>query len=502
MIFQDLNLHNKLLQALKKCGFETPTEIQEKAIPIALEGHDIMASAQTGTGKTAAFMLPLMHQILESEEREFGPRILVLSPTRELAIQIQESAKMLSKNCKMFIECVMGGEPIGKEARVLKRPIDVLVATPGRLLDHLQRGRLDLSTLEALVIDEADRMLDMGFIDDVKMIIEKTPDSRQTLLFSATLEGKVLKSAKGWLNNPVRVQVAQKQVCHSAITQQLHMADDMNHKHELLAHYLEEQEINQAVIFTATKSNADTLARALKEDGHRATALHGDMSQFVRKRTIEKMRRGKLQLLVATDVAARGLDINGISHVFNFDLPMQAEDYVHRIGRTGRGGATGTAISFVSQKDRFVLGMIEKLTGESIKHDVIPGLEAKKVNLKAPAKNKSRRRNDRSRSARFGASWKGDKSRRSGGRSNSEGRFSSEKRSESGSRFGSDKRSESRNRFSSEKKSDSGSRFGGEKRAGSGKRFGSDKKPGSGKRFGSGEGRGGFSRARAGSKRG
>lgn len=376
MSFKELNLNSKLLQAVEASGFTSPTDIQRRAIPLILQGRDIMASAQTGTGKTAAFVLPALERLLTpSQVRGRGPRVLVLTPTRELAMQVNDNIRQFSRFCRFSTGSVVGGMPYPPQNRILNQPLDLLVATPGRLMDHMERGRVDFSRLEMLVLDEADRMLDMGFIDAIKIIAAATPASRQTLLFSATLEGKVLAVAKQLLKSPERIQLAANHERHAAIHQRVHQADSVEHKHRLLAHHIASIDLTQAVIFTATKRSADSLARTLADQGHATAALHGDMGQRERKRTVERMRDGKVRLLVATDVAARGLDIRGISHVINFDLPMVAEDYIHRIGRTGRGGATGTAITLVGPEDRSKLFGIERLTGSKLEREVIPGLE-------------------------------------------------------------------------------------------------------------------------------
>jgi superfamily II DNA/RNA helicase len=376
--FENLNLDARLLRAIAACHFKEPTDIQRQAIPVALEGRDLMASAQTGTGKTAAFVLPALQKLLTpSTVKGRGPRVLVLTPTRELALQVTENIKQFSRDARFVSGSVVGGVGYGPQINLLSRPLDLLVATPGRLMDHMESGRVDFSRVEILVLDEADRMLDMGFVNAVKKIAGETPSSRQTLLFSATLEGEVLKIAQQLLKNPARIQLAANKDQHASITQQLHVADDGAHKHSLLSHLLNNDALYQAVIFTATKRGADRLAKKLVEQGHEAAALHGDMNQGQRKRTIERMKRGEHRVLVATDVAARGLDIKGISHVINFDLPRVAEDYIHRIGRTGRGGATGTAISLVGPDDRDNLRGIERLVGRRLEHQTIPGLEPK-----------------------------------------------------------------------------------------------------------------------------
>jgi len=374
--FSALNLGAPLLRAIEALGFSEPTEIQRQAIPVLLDGRDLMASAQTGTGKTGAFTLPALQRLLTpSTLRGIGPRVLVLTPTRELATQVEENIREFGKFSRPVTVSVVGGVPYPPQIRALSRPVDILVATPGRLMDHMERGRIDFSRLEMLVLDEADRMLDMGFLDDVRHIAAATPATRQTALFSATLEGTVLSVANELLKNPARLQLAAAAMRHERITQRAHRADDLAHKHALLKHIIAVEELDQAVVFTATKAGAETLAQTLSEQGHACVALHGDMGQRDRKRTVDRMRRREVRLLVATDVAARGLDIAGISHVINFDLPMVAEDYIHRIGRTGRGSASGTAITFVGPADRPKLGRIERLTGGRLEYAVIPGLE-------------------------------------------------------------------------------------------------------------------------------
>jgi len=374
--FKELKLNPKLLKAVEASGFTAPTEIQRAAIPVALSGRDLMASAQTGTGKTAAFVLPALERLLSpSTLRGKGPRVLVLTPTRELAIQINDNIRQFGRFCQFTAGSVIGGMPYPPQMRLLKQPLDLLVATPGRLMDHMEQGRVDFSRLEVLVLDEADRMLDMGFVDAVKMIAAATPATRQTLLFSATLEGKVLAIARNLLKNPARIQLAVNNERHMMIRQRMHQVDDAAHKRRLLAHYLLDDSVTQVLIFTATKRGADKLAKALSGQGHISAALHGNMNQNQRKRAVDRMRRGEFRLLVATDVAARGLDIRSISHVINFDLPRVAEDYIHRIGRTGRAGATGTAISLVGPEDRDNLADIERLTGSKLERTVIPGLE-------------------------------------------------------------------------------------------------------------------------------
>lgn len=377
MSFEDLNLHPSIIKAISEAGYTAPTPIQKQAIPELIAGHDVMASAQTGTGKTAAFMLPALHLLATpSQARSRGPRILVLTPTRELALQVSEAAKKYGKYLpRINVVSILGGMPYPLQNKLLSQPVDILVATPGRLIDHIQRGRIDFKRLQMLVLDEADRMLDMGFIEDVETIAAATPATRQTLLFSATLDNAIDKVAVKLLKTPQRIQVATQKAKLDNIEQRLHYADDMSHKNRLLDHVLRDEKVKQAIVFTATKRDADTLADNLYAQGFSAAALHGDMNQRERTRTLKRLRSGGLQVLVATDVAARGIDVADITHVINFDLPKFAEDYVHRIGRTGRAGASGIAVSFASNKDSAHLSKIERYTGQRIASHIIPGLE-------------------------------------------------------------------------------------------------------------------------------
>jgi len=376
MTFAELGLAPKILKAVAECGFETPTPVQARAIPEALNGSDLMASAQTGTGKTAAFVLPALQRLdVRSQLKGRGPRVLVLTPTRELAKQVTDAVQLYGRHMRIRCGVILGGMPYRDQMRLLSQPVDIIVATPGRLVDHLDRRSIDLSRVEVLVLDEADRMLDMGFSEDVDRIATACPDARQTLLFSATMDNGTARLAARLLNDPVRVEIAPEKVTADHIEQRLHVADDLAHKHRMLRHLIEDREIRQAIIFSATKRDTDTLAVSLKAEGHSVAALHGDMNQGARNRTIEAVRRGRVRLLVATDVAARGLDVSGISHVINFDLPKAAEDYVHRIGRTGRAGASGIAISFASLQDVSYLDRIEKYIGRTLPEQQIPGLE-------------------------------------------------------------------------------------------------------------------------------
>lgn len=378
MDFSQLISNESLLEALKQAGFTTPTPIQEQAIPKILEGNDILGSAQTGTGKTAAFLLPILEKISDNKPGK-GPRALILVPTRELAMQVAQECNRYSKGLKRVTTvCIYGGAPYPIQNRELSRPYEILVATPGRLIDHMERGRIHFNRLEVLVLDEADRMLDMGFIGPVEQIAEATPKDRQTLLFSATLKGTVLKLAKKLLKSPVEITVQSEVTNADNIEQRLHQVDDLHHKYNLLEHILvNNEQMQQTIIFTATKRQADVLVEKLAESGHKTDALHGDMNQRQRTRTINRLRKNEIKVLVATDVAARGIDVQTISHVINFDLPQSAEDYVHRIGRTGRAGASGIALSFAASKDMHLVREIEQFTGHKMASHVIPGLEPK-----------------------------------------------------------------------------------------------------------------------------
>ncbi len=375
MTFNSLN--EKLQKAISDLGHTTPTPIQEKAIPKVLEGCDLQASAQTGTGKTAAFILPALNRLTEKGAGK-GPRILILVPTRELAMQVaNESAKYSKYLPHLKTVCIYGGMPYPLQNRQLSKPYDILVATPGRLIDHLERGRIHLSQIQMLILDEADRMLDMGFVEPVEYIASLTPKTRQTLLFSATLKGNVLKLSKRLLNNPLEISIEPTENQQENIEQQVHTVDNIDHKYKLLSHLLGDPALSQVIIFTATKHQADQLADKLCVEGLPAGALHGDMNQRQRTRTITSLRKGNIRILVATDVAARGIDIPDISHVINFDLPKSPEDFIHRIGRTGRAGATGIAISFAAHRDVSLVREIEKFTGKKMRPTAIPGMEPK-----------------------------------------------------------------------------------------------------------------------------
>ncbi|MCG9053992.1 DEAD/DEAH box helicase [Laribacter hongkongensis] len=377
--FAALGLDARLVHALEQHNITTPTPVQAEALPLLLSGRDLMASAQTGTGKTAAFLLPALSRLLvEPVARSRGPRVLVLAPTRELVQQVAKAAQEFStKIPRVNVASVIGGTSFRTQNQMLTRPIEVMVATPGRLMDQMRSGRIDFSRLEMLVLDEADRMLDMGFSEDVMEIASQLPKARQTAFFTATMTRRVLDFADELLTEPAKIEIAAQTAKHENIEQQAIFVDDIDHKRRLVRHILSQPDVKQAIVFVATKRDCDTLADELIVDGIRADALHGDMQQRDRTRTLTRLRSGQTEVLVATDVAARGIDVAGISHVINFDLPRFAEDYVHRVGRTGRAGATGTAVSLVGRQDAFPLKKIERFTGQKLIVTEIEGMIAR-----------------------------------------------------------------------------------------------------------------------------
>ena len=389
--FADLNLDKNILSAVSSEGYESPTPIQAQAIPFALEGRDIMASAQTGSGKTAAFLLPTLQRLTKrSEKPGKGPRALVLTPTRELAAQVEKNALAYAKNMRWFrTVSIVGGASFGYQTRALSKPVDLIVATPGRLMDLMQSGKVDFARLEVLILDEADRMLDMGFIDDIETIVEATPTDRQTLLFSATWDGAVGKLARKLTKNPEIIEV-ERVDDQGKIEEQLLYCDDMRHKNRLLDHILRDANIDQCVIFTSTKAMTEVIADDLYEKGFAANCLHGDMPQGWRNRTLMDLRKGRCKILVATDVAARGIDVPTITHVINYDLPKQAEDYVHRIGRTGRAGRTGIAITFAEVNEYVKVHKIEKYIDRKLTEVTVEGMEPTRKRKSAGGKPKGK----------------------------------------------------------------------------------------------------------------
>jgi len=405
MTFEALGLNTSILKALTDAGYTKPTPVQEQAVPAAIAGKDLLVSSQTGSGKTAAFMLPSLHRLAAMEPAATGrtpaqeaqsarargerprfrpaqPKMLVLTPTRELALQVTTNTDKYSVNLRRIkAVSILGGMPYPKQMQLLSRNPEILVATPGRLIDHMESGKIDFSQLQILVLDEADRMLDMGFIDDIEKIVAATPEGRQTMLFSATLDGVVGNMARRITKDPQVIQIMTAANKHENITQRVHFVDDLSHKNRLLDHLLRDETMAQAVVFTATKRDADTIADRLNIAGFSAAALHGDMHQGARNRTLESLRRGQVKVLVATDVAARGIDIPTITHVFNYDLPKFPEDYVHRIGRTGRAGRNGLAISLVNHAEGMHVKRIERFTKQSIPVNVVEGYEPKKTSF-------------------------------------------------------------------------------------------------------------------------
>ncbi|MBT9541092.1 DEAD/DEAH box helicase [Thiobacillus sp.] len=377
MQFSDLGLDPIILNAVSGAGYTTATPVQQLSIPAAMKGGDLLVSSHTGSGKTAAFLLPSLQRLLtDSPSKSIGPRVLVLTPTRELALQVEKAAITYGSGLRRFrTACLVGGAPYGLQLKRLSQPVDVVVATPGRLIDHLERGKIDFSRIEVLVLDEADRMLDMGFVDDIQAIAKRCPTDRQTLLFSATLDGVVGNLARELTHNAERIEIEAVPHTESKIEQRLLYTDNMDHKQRLLDALLRDVDMTQAIVFAATKRSAEELSDMLADSGFASDSLHGDMQQSARNRSLQRLREGRTKVLVATDVAARGIDVAGISHVINFDLPRQAEDYVHRIGRTGRAGRTGIAVSFAGMREGGLVKNIERYTGNRIEVHTLPGLE-------------------------------------------------------------------------------------------------------------------------------
>ncbi len=409
MSFDSLGLHEMLSRALTAAGYTEPTSVQAEAIPAALAGKDLMVSSRTGSGKTASFILPALTLVLKAREQQAhtprepqaprgdgprayakpqGPRVLVLTPTRELALQVSKAAMDYGRFVpNLRVTTVVGGVPYPAQIKALRGPLDILIATPGRLIDHLGSGRAILDNIQMLVLDEADRMLDMGFIDDINHIAAATPKGRQTVMFSATFSGATGGLARELLREPKRIEVESHTSTHADIEQRLHWADDFGHKNALLDHILTGREVEQALVFTSTQRDAEMLAERLSEMGHAVEALHGGMPQGRRNRVLQSLRSKRLRVLVATDVAARGIDVPTISHVINYGLPMKEEDYVHRIGRTGRAGRTGLAVTLAERRDFGMIQRIQRFTTQRIPAATITGLEPKRGEPKpAPAR--------------------------------------------------------------------------------------------------------------------
>ncbi|RKP49127.1 DEAD/DEAH box helicase [Trinickia fusca] len=378
MSFDSLGLSEPLVRAVNELGYTSPTPIQKQAIPAVLAGGDLLAGAQTGTGKTAGFTLPIL-QRLASANANGAParravRALILTPTRELAAQVEESVRAYGKYLKLKSTVLFGGVGINPQIDALKRGVEIVVATPGRLLDHMQQKTIDVSSLEILVLDEADRMLDMGFIHDIKRVLARLPAQRQNLLFSATFSDEIKALADSLLDAPALIEVARRNTTTELVDQKVYPVD-RDRKRELLTHLIRQHDWFQVLVFTRTKHGANRLAEQLTKDGISSLAIHGNKSQSARTRALAEFKDGTLQVLVATDIAARGIDIDQLPHVVNFDLPNVPEDYVHRIGRTGRAGASGEAVSLVCVDEKQLLKDIEKLIKRTVPQEVIPGFE-------------------------------------------------------------------------------------------------------------------------------
>ncbi len=374
MLFNQLGLSAELLRAIDEKGYREATPIQQQAIPLILEGRDVLAGAQTGTGKTAGFTLPLLQRLQNSRPGQRCVRALILTPTRELAAQVSESVRDYGRHLPFKATVIFGGVSINTQIFKLRKGADIVVATPGRLLDHMQRGTIDLGGVEILVLDEADRMLDMGFIRDIRKILKELPKERQNLLFSATFSKEIRRLAADLLNAPTEIQVAQRNTTVELVTQIVHPVD-RSRKRELLSHRIGAENWRQVLVFTRTKHGANRLAEQLSRDGLESVAIHGNKSQGARTRALADFKAGVVRVLVATDIAARGLDIDRLPHVVNYELPNVPEDYVHRIGRTARAGQEGHAVSLVCVDEHKLLGDIERLLNCKIAKEVIPGYE-------------------------------------------------------------------------------------------------------------------------------
>lgn len=418
MTFKALGLNDSILKAVAAKGYETPSPIQEKAIPEILKGHDVLASAQTGTGKTAGFTLPMLHIISGQDfDRKRKIKALILTPTRELAAQIQENVRDYSRHIDVKSTVIFGGVNQNPQVKALRAGVDVLIATPGRLLDLKNQGLLSIADIEFLVLDEADRMLDMGFIHDIKKVLKMIPAKRQTLLFSATFSKEIKKLAHEFMNNPVQVESAPQNTAAETVTQIVHPVNRTD-KARVIVKLVQDGDWSQVLVFTRTKHKANRIAEKLSKSGITSAAIHGDKSQGSRTKALAGFKQGTVRVLVATDIAARGLDIPLLPHVVNFELPNVPEDYVHRIGRTGRAGASGEAISLVSHDENEYLRSIEKLLGFKIPRASIKGFEqssladVEKLEAELTKKNEGNRGGGRRPSNRSGGGGGGKKSYR------------------------------------------------------------------------------------------
>ncbi|GAA6135889.1 DEAD/DEAH box helicase [Oceaniserpentilla sp. 4NH20-0058] len=399
MGFSSLALDERLLKALQARDYSEPTPIQAQVIPHVLEKQDVLAGAQTGTGKTAAFVLPILQQLLQQSQPSQTPKVLILAPTRELAVQVFESVKSYSQFTHIQSTIVYGGVSIGAQVEALKKGVEILVATPGRLIDHLFKGTVDVSQLSCLVFDEADRMLDMGFIDEINMILKRLPKNRQTLLFSATLDDSIFALSKSLLKQPKIIETAQRNAVAEPVEQIVYNMDS-ERKREFLSYLIGSKNWQQVLVFTRTKQGADALAKEMNKDGLVTQSIHGDKSQGAREKALKEFKSGKVRVLVATDVAARGLDIRQLNYVVNYELPYIAEDYVHRIGRTGRAGDAGLAISLLDSEEHYLLEEIEALLDTRLNQQWFPGYEpdltkessTNRKNSKAAQKRRAKQR--------------------------------------------------------------------------------------------------------------
>lgn len=394
MLFKDLGLSDEILRAITDAGYEAPTPIQEQAVPYVLMNRDLLGCAQTGTGKTASFVLPMLDILSHGRARARMPRSLILEPTRELAAQVAENFKTYGKYQKLSMALLIGGVSFDDQEKALDRGVDVLIATPGRLLDHYERGRILMSDVKILVIDEADRMLDMGFIPDVERIVKLLPRMRQTLMFSATMPREIRGLAEKFLMNPKEISVSPPSTTAETVAQALVIVDARD-KREALRKLLHDEQPSNALIFCNRKRDVGILHRSLERHGFEVGALHGDMDQFSRTATLESFKKGEIKYLVCSDVAARGLDIIGMSHVFNFDVPINSEDYVHRIGRTGRAGKSGRAITLATEDDGRYVAAIQKMMGKTISRIALDGLTRENVEITEESGRKRRRRPSR-----------------------------------------------------------------------------------------------------------
>jgi ATP-dependent RNA helicase RhlE len=389
MSFFSLALDKALTDAVKALGYESPTPIQQQAIPAILAGKDIMAGAQTGTGKTAAFALPILQQLIKYTDAVRPIRVLVLTPTRELAQQVYKSFLRYAENTQLNNAVAYGGVSINPQISAIEQGADILTATPGRLLDHIAKGSVDLSQLQTIIFDEADRMLDMGFKDEIDRILSCVPNKRQTLLFSATFDDAIFKLSKTLLNDPVLIEVSERNAAAAQVEQRVYTVDS-DRKRELTSFLIGSKNWHQVLIFTRTKQTADALAKEMCKDGILTQSIHGDKSQGARERALAEFKLGKTRALVATDVAARGIDIIDLKYVINFELPYVAEDYIHRIGRTGRAGNPGLAISLMSPNEEWLLEAVEKVLDSVLLQQWLPGYEPDLSKQNQPAKRSSK----------------------------------------------------------------------------------------------------------------